>query len=50
MEILRLRADYESHLTATGAVFSLRDFHDRVLRLGLPLPLARKALLEPTAN
>jgi uncharacterized protein (DUF885 family) len=39
----RLRADYESE---QGADFSLRRFHDVLLRLGAPpIPLARRALL-----
>jgi uncharacterized protein (DUF885 family) len=41
--ILKLRDDYRAK---QGSAFSLRDFHDRFLRLGpLPLPLVRKAML-----
>ncbi|MGI9189290.1 MAG: DUF885 domain-containing protein, partial [Longimicrobiaceae bacterium] len=45
MQILKLREDYRRHLEARGEEFSLRDFHDRFLRLGLPVPLAREALM-----
>ena len=45
MEILELRDDYERHLRAQGEPFSLREFHDRLLRLGLPIPLARDVLI-----
>jgi uncharacterized protein (DUF885 family) len=41
--ILKLRDDYR---TRRGQAFSLREFHDRFLRLGpLPLPLMRRAML-----
>ena len=33
------------HLEARGKTFSLRDFHDRLLGLGLPPSLAREVLL-----
>jgi uncharacterized protein (DUF885 family) len=46
MEILKLREDYRRHVESRGETFSLRDFHDRFLRLGLPLPLARAALIQ----
>lgn len=42
MEILALR---DAVKEAEGDAFSLRDFHDRFLRLGLPIPLAREAML-----
>jgi uncharacterized protein (DUF885 family) len=45
MQILKLREDYRRAQQARGQPFSLRDFHDRLLRLGLPLTLAREALL-----
>ncbi|HEX8439474.1 DUF885 domain-containing protein [Archangium sp.] len=45
MQILKLREDYERYLEAHGRTFSLRDFHDRFLRLGLPVSLARQALM-----
>jgi uncharacterized protein (DUF885 family) len=45
MEILRLREDYRRMKEARGERFSLRDFHDAFLRLGLPIPLAREAML-----
>jgi len=45
MEIFRLREDYRSYVENRGEVFSLRDFHDRFLKLGLPIPLARRALM-----
>lgn len=46
MMILELREDYRRMLEARGEPFSLREFHDRLLGLGLPLPLARQVLLE----
>jgi uncharacterized protein (DUF885 family) len=45
MQILKLREDYRRAQQARGQPFSLRDFHDRLLRLGLPITLARQALL-----
>lgn len=45
MEIFRLRDDYREQLEAAGQEFSMRDFHDRFLRLGLPPTLAREAML-----
>jgi uncharacterized protein (DUF885 family) len=45
MQILELREDYRRYQEARGQPFSLRDFHDRLLRLGLPLSLARRALM-----
>ena len=48
MEILRLREDYRKHLSDRGETFSLLEFHDALLTLGLPLPLARAALIPET--
>jgi uncharacterized protein (DUF885 family) len=45
MQILKLREDYRRALESRGQPFVLRDFHDRLLRLGLPLTLARQSLL-----
>jgi uncharacterized protein (DUF885 family) len=45
MEILRLREDYRRHLESRGETFLLREFHDRLLTLGLPIPLARQVLI-----
>ena len=45
MQILKLREDYKRYLEARGQTFSLRDFHDRFLQLGLPMSLARQALM-----
>ncbi|HEX8823008.1 MAG TPA: DUF885 domain-containing protein [Archangium sp.] len=45
MQILKLREDYRRYLEARGQTFSLRDFHDRFLRLGLPVSLARQVLM-----
>jgi len=45
MMILALREDYRHLVESRGQAFSLREFHDRFLALGLPLPLARDALL-----
>jgi hypothetical protein len=48
MQILELREDYQRYLEARGKTFSLREFHDRFLRLGLPVPLAREVLIPET--
>ena len=45
MEILELREDYRDYLEARGESFSLREFHDRFLMLGLPISLAREAMM-----
>jgi uncharacterized protein (DUF885 family) len=45
MQILKLRDDYRRHLESQGKPFSLREFHDRFLRLGLPVSLARRAMI-----
>lgn len=45
MQILKLREDYRRHLEAQGKPFNLREFHDRLLRLGLPISLARQVLI-----
>ncbi|MCY1017959.1 DUF885 domain-containing protein [Pyxidicoccus sp. MSG2] len=45
MQILKLREDYRRHLEAQGQPFVLKDFHDRFLRLGLPVSLARGVLI-----
>jgi len=45
MQILKLREDYRHYQEVRGQPFSLRDFHDHLLRLGLPLTLARQALM-----
>ncbi|MDY7226397.1 DUF885 domain-containing protein [Hyalangium rubrum] len=45
MQILKLREDYRARQQALGQPYSLRDFHDRLLRLGLPMTLARQALM-----
>lgn len=45
MQILKLRDDYRRHLEAQGKPFVLKDFHDRFLRLGLPVALARGVLI-----
>lgn len=45
MQILKLREDYRRHLEAQGKPFILREFHDRLLRLGLPISLARQVLI-----
>jgi uncharacterized protein (DUF885 family) len=45
MQILKLREDYRRYQEARGQPFSLRGFHDHLLRLGLPLTLARQALM-----
>jgi uncharacterized protein (DUF885 family) len=45
MEILRLREDYQDYLESRGEVFSIREFHDALLSLGLPIPLLREVLI-----
>lgn len=50
MEILALRDDYRRHTESLGETFSLRAFHDRFLRLGLPIPMAREVLLRSEAG
>jgi uncharacterized protein (DUF885 family) len=45
MQILQLRDDYRAHLEEQGEGFSLRDFHDRFLQIGLPVSLARRVLI-----
>ena len=45
MQILKLREDYKRHLESQGKTFSLRDFHDQFLRLGLPVSLARQVMI-----
>ena len=42
MEILRLREDYAQDRKDR---YTLKEFHDRFLTLGLPIPLARRALI-----
>jgi uncharacterized protein (DUF885 family) len=45
MQILKLREDYRRWLESRGQRFSLREFHDRFLRLGLPVSLARQVMI-----
>lgn len=45
MQILKLREDYRRGLEARGEPFVLKDFHDRFLKLGLPVSLARQVFL-----
>lgn len=47
MQIFELREDYRAHVEEQDQEFSLREFHDQILSLGLPITLARPALLEP---
>ncbi|HUE77031.1 MAG TPA: DUF885 domain-containing protein [Longimicrobiales bacterium] len=47
MQILELRDDYREHKEEEREEYSLREFHDRLLELALPLTLARQALLNP---
>lgn len=46
MQILALRDEYRARREASGQPFSLQEFHDRFLRLGLPPALAREVMLE----
>lgn len=45
MQILALRDEWRAHREARGQPSSLKEFHDRFLRLGLPPALAREAML-----
>ena len=45
MQIEELREDYQDFLTEQGREFSLAEFHARLLRLGLPFPLAREVMI-----
>ncbi len=45
MQILQLREDYREYVESRGGEFSLQDFHDRFLRIGLPVSLARQVLI-----
>lgn len=45
MRILQLREDYREYLEGRDEEFSLQAFHDRLLELGLPIPLARDTLI-----
>ncbi len=45
MQILKLRQDYEEKAMQDGRTYSLREFHDEFLTLGLPVTLAREAML-----
>ncbi|HUG39756.1 MAG TPA: DUF885 domain-containing protein [Longimicrobiales bacterium] len=47
IQILELRDDFRARVEEHGQAFSLRDFHDRFLALGLPISLAAEALLNP---
>ena len=45
--ILKLREDWRRERQATGAAYSLKEFHDRLLSYGAPpLPLLREAMLQ----
>lgn len=48
MQIFELRESYRDARTADGSGFSLREFHDRFLKLGLPASLARELMLGTT--
>jgi len=45
MQILQLREDYREYLEGRGEGFSLQEFHDRFLQIGLPVALARQVLI-----
>jgi uncharacterized protein (DUF885 family) len=45
MQILQLREDYREYLEEQGETFSLREFHDRFLQIGLPVALARQVMI-----
>ncbi|HEV2149528.1 MAG TPA: DUF885 domain-containing protein [Longimicrobiaceae bacterium] len=50
MQILKLREDYRRRLESQGKPFSLREFHDTFLRLGLPVSLAREVMIPGDAG
>lgn len=45
MQILDLREDYRERRESEGESFVLSEFHDELLRLALPIPLAREVML-----
>lgn len=47
MQIMELRDSYREKAEEDDREFSLREFHDRLLALGLPLSLASEAMLNP---
>jgi uncharacterized protein (DUF885 family) len=44
-QIMELRATYERYQEERDEAFVLKDFHDRLLQLALPLPLATEGLM-----
>jgi len=46
MQILELRENYRKQRDADGSGFTLKEFHDRFLKLGLPAPLAGELMLK----
>lgn len=48
MQILELRDDYRTFMEEQDEEYTLRDFHDRILSLGLPIPLAREIMIPQT--
>lgn len=46
MQIFELRAELEALASQQGEALDLKRFHDTLLSLGLPLPLARSVMLE----
>jgi uncharacterized protein (DUF885 family) len=53
-QIMELRTAYQRFREERDETFSLKEFHDRILQLGLPMPLATEALMpappEPAAR
>ena len=47
MQIMELREAWREKAEERDGEFSLREFHDRLLALGLPLSLASEAMLNP---
>ncbi|MBI4539445.1 MAG: DUF885 domain-containing protein [Gemmatimonadetes bacterium] len=45
MQIVKLRQDYQRYVLRRGESFSLREFHDRLLRTGAPVAIARRILM-----
>ena len=49
LQLKELREDYQEHLADQEETFSLPEFHQEVLRLGLPFTLAREVLMPSRA-
>ncbi len=50
VQIVQLRKDYQAYVEKEKKTFTELDFNDRLLSLGLPLPLAREVLMPHPAS